>query len=909
MNMDTNILIAVQGLLRSGDKCVTCIDAGLVQDWVKSNRLLAVVEHSGEHGLFILTSSKSSPSSSNDLLIEKVLPVNDSFKCEIDASGTDPLEENVYLKITCNKQKLLFELPYNPKAKAFVALISKASEALSLRMGPPSDFKWLSKYQTFFFYDSTFLFDGTENDNSSLSNADTRSVNSALSFEDNFSDVYDSTAALCIGSCDGDIPRGNINSPDFGNLPRESIAMGVTPLAARESVIRLQMAMREDDYTDLQTYSVFTGTWNVNGQSPRESLGEWLSIDEEPPDFYAVGFQELDLSKEAYLFTDTPKEEEWLEAVKNGLHPKAEYRMVRLTRLIGMMLIVFVKEEHTEHIKNVAADTVGTGIMGKLGNKGGVAIRLDFHRTSICFVNCHLAAHVEECERRNQDYNDICARIAFNQFKPPKFIKNHDHIYWTGDMNYRIMDLDTDQVKVLIERKCFPVLLEHDQLTIQQSLKKVFVGFIEGAINFVPTYKYDTGTNNWDSSEKNRPPAWCDRILWKGDSIEQIYYRSHPTLLYSDHKPVSALFESKVKVINSSEYRRIYEEVMKKLDKLENEFLPQVTLDKLEVHFDKVYFIEPKLQTITIANTGQVPVQFEFKKKLNDSKYCKDWLTVKPCASFLKPGEKCDVDLEVLVDKRIAYKLNAGQDKIYDILVLHLEGGKDLFITVAGYYEPSSFGSSLEALVRISEPVLEVPASKLIDLENCVVNKSIFNQPPLFEIPKEIWVLVDHLYKFGLTQEDLFQLPGLRGEVQKIREKLDAGISDLSPCSIHSAAEAFLLFLEALAEPVIPYEFYHKCLDCASNYVGCKNVIVEIPKTHKNVFRYLIAFLRELVSHSSYNKLDAKLLATIFGGIILRGPPGLGLQNSSVYRKTGQQALERKKATFIFHFLMNDMDD
>ena len=45
-------------------------------------------------------------------------------------------------------------------------------------------------------------------------------------------------------------------------------------------------------------------------------------------------------------------------------------------------------------------------------------------------------------------------------------------------------------------------------------------------------------------------------------------------------------------------------------------------------------------------------------------------------------GEKCEVSLEVNVDKKTAYLLNSGQDKLEDILVLHLIGGKDLFITV-----------------------------------------------------------------------------------------------------------------------------------------------------------------------------------------------------------------------------------
>lgn len=34
-----------------------------------------------------------------------------------------------------------------------------------------------------------------------------------------------------------------------------------------------------------------------------------------------------------------------------------------------MMLIVFVQEKHFAYVRAVAAETVGTGLMGKLGNK------------------------------------------------------------------------------------------------------------------------------------------------------------------------------------------------------------------------------------------------------------------------------------------------------------------------------------------------------------------------------------------------------------------------------------------------------------------------------------------------------------------------------------------------------------
>nr|CAD1828729.1 unnamed protein product [Ananas comosus var. bracteatus] len=155
--------------------------------------------------------------------------------------------------------------------------------------------------------------------------------------------------------------------------------------------------------------------------------------------------------------------------------------------------------------------------------------------------------------RRNSDVAEILKRTKFLQShrfsRPaalsPETILEHDKIIWLGDLNYRLAASCSDTHE-LLEKNDWQALLEKDQLRIEQKAGRVFAGWEEGRIYFPPTYKYLTNSdiyavNPAKSREKRRTPAWCDRILWRGKGMKQMWYVRGESR-FSDHRPVHSLF-------------------------------------------------------------------------------------------------------------------------------------------------------------------------------------------------------------------------------------------------------------------------------------------------------------------------------------------------------------------------------
>lgn len=96
------------------------------------------------------------------------------------------------------------------------------------------------------------------------------------------------------------------------------------------------------------------------------------------------------------------------------------------------------------------------------------------------------------------------------------------------------------------------------------------------------------------------------------NTIRQQSYR-RAELLASDHKPVSALFDAEVVRFNFVREREAFTDVMKIVDKWENDRTPKVELDGKFIDFPSVPYESLVTAKIVIKNIGYLPATWEFR--------------------------------------------------------------------------------------------------------------------------------------------------------------------------------------------------------------------------------------------------------------------------------------------------------
>ena len=259
---------------------------------------------------------------------------------------------------------------------------------------------------------------------------------------------------------------------------------------------------------------------------------------------------------------------------------------------------------------------------------------------------------------------------------------------------------------------------------------------------------------------------------------------------------------------------------------------------------------------------------------------------------MLLPDESIQVHVEANINSDVANGLQYHQNVLDDILVVRLENGRDYFITVSGVHVTSCYGSSIEQLYNNTNKPHGGSSSSSSSSSSSNNNRHKKDNNSdgggkSSHIPSEIWRLINALYTksttsptstcSGMDTEGLFIESGDRSDISLIRHSLDSQNRISSNVSSHSLAEALLELLESLADTIIPSTFYESL--CALNTVSTSNKQLEqwstrflnqLPTINHNIFIYLIGFLKELLSHSNLNRLNAEILSSVFASSFIR---------------------------------------
>nr|XP_046244395.1 inositol polyphosphate 5-phosphatase Ka isoform X3 [Scatophagus argus] len=357
----------------------------------------------------------------------------------------------------------------------------------------------------------------------------------------------------------------------------------------QSDVQQSDLGVRKGNY-EAESFRLHLVTWNVATADPPDDLSSLLHLNSpKSPDLYVIGLQEV-YSGPLRFVSDTVFDDPWSHRFMSTLAPR-KYIKVSSIRMQGLLLLFFSKMEHVPFIRDIQATYTRTGIFRYWGNKGGVSVRLSFYGHMLCFLNCHLAAHMKYATERVDEFEYIMDTQTFDCKKTPRIV-DHRLVFWFGDLNFRIEDHGMHFVRTCINNQTYSLLWSKDQLTMMKKKEPMLQEFEEGPLDFQPTYKFDLNSDTYDSSGKKRKPAWTDRILWRQRpkatlpdeqdenrvgleaktvkqleeddeyplKVKQDLYISNMEYSISDHKPVIGIFTLEMRKMYGSPLVRLQAE-------------------------------------------------------------------------------------------------------------------------------------------------------------------------------------------------------------------------------------------------------------------------------------------------------------------------------------------------------------
>ncbi|EPS65564.1 hypothetical protein M569_09213, partial [Genlisea aurea] len=341
--------------------------------------------------------------------------------------------------------------------------------------------------------------------------------------------------------------------------------------------------------------------------------------------------------------------------------------------------------------------------------QGGVGLRLRVFDRIMCFVNCHLAAHLEAVNRRNADFDHIYRTMAFTRSSnfpnnngaagvsanaqtlrnPPNVLPNTtdegkpdlaeaDMIIFFGDFNYRLFGISYDEARDFVSQRSFDWLREKDQLRAEMKAGRVFQGMREALVRFPPTYKFERGKpglGGYDAGEKKRIPAWCDRILYRDNraapsqdcSLECpvvssiLSYEARMDVTESDHKPVRCKLNVDIAHVDRSVRRHEFGKIVRTNEAIRRHLEALRFIPETGINANRIMLRNQETFGLLITNrSGREPVFYRVtcggqssstdgeapgKYRPRGALGFPRWLQVTPAAGMINPDQVAEVSI------------------------------------------------------------------------------------------------------------------------------------------------------------------------------------------------------------------------------------------------------------------------
>lgn len=140
-------------------------------------------------------------------------------------------------------------------------------------------------------------------------------------------------------------------------------------------------------------------TWNTGGiiaSNFRDYFIDLKDFMDDQSDIFIICLQEIvQLNATQIVSSDPEKRQLWefvfLELLEE-YHGNGTFAPLISNQLVGTSLMIFIRVELVDEIKNVETCSIKTGLGGIAGNKGSVAVRFEISGNSFCIIGSHFTA-------------------------------------------------------------------------------------------------------------------------------------------------------------------------------------------------------------------------------------------------------------------------------------------------------------------------------------------------------------------------------------------------------------------------------------------------------------------------------------------------------------------------------------